>query len=131
MEYYEIKNEIYEILVNSEYFTIYLGKADAYKIEFKKKRYTKKDALISLKEIHNYSYEEFIQNISDEISVLSFLNCNNIVKMIDIIEIKGKNYIAYEYWNGGELRKYMNYFLYFNESLVQIILMQIVNGLID
>ena len=97
MEYYEIKNEIYEILVNSEYFKIYLGKADAYKIEFKNKRYTKKDALISLKEIHNYSYEEFIQNISDEISVLSFLNCNNIVKMIDIIEIKGKNYIAYEY----------------------------------
>ena len=35
MEYYEIKNEIYEILVNSEYFTIYLGKADADKIDLK------------------------------------------------------------------------------------------------
>ena len=51
--------------------------------------------------------------------------------MIDIIEIGGKFYIVFEYCNGEDLRKYLDYFQYFDESLVQIIMMQIVNGLID
>ena len=131
-EFYVIKKEIYELLMNSEYFTIYLGKADVYKLENNEKIYIKKNILITLKEILNSSDEETRQNISKEIKILSLLNNNNnIVKMIDIVEIEGKNYIAFEYCNGEDLRKYMDYFQYFDENLVQIILMQIVNGLID
>ena len=130
-KYYEIKNEIYGILATTELFALYLGKADVYTIQNQKKIYIKRDILIALKEIQNFSYEESLEDISNEISILSKLNNNNIVKMIDIIEIKGKNYIAFEYCNGGNLREYMNYFQDFNESFVQIILMQVVNGLID
>ena len=130
-EYYEIKKEINGILSTTEFFALYLGKADVYTIQNQEKIYIKKDILIALKEIQNFSYEESLEDISNEISILSNLNNNNIVKMIDIIEIKGKNYIAFEYCNGGNLREYMNYFQDFNESFVQIILMQVVNGLID
>ena len=59
MEFYEIKKEIYEILMNSEYFTIYLGKPDAYKLDNNEKIYIKKNNLIVLKELLNSSDEEY------------------------------------------------------------------------
>ena len=56
-EFYEIKKEINEILKSSEYFTIYLGKANVYKLENDEKIYIKKNILITLKEILNSSDE--------------------------------------------------------------------------
>ena len=49
--------------------------------------------------------------------------------MLDIVDSDNKIYISYEHCNGGDLRKYMNYFKRFNETIIQRIMIQILNGL--
>ena len=131
-EFYEIKPEKFELLGKGAFSHVYLGKADVYIIENNEKIYTKKDVLIALKEIKGGLDEETLQSITNEISISSKLSDNsNIVKMIDIIEINYNKCIVYEYCNGGDLRQYIDYFGTFDETLIQTIMMQLVNGLIE
>ena len=58
----------------------------------------------------------------------------NLIKISDIVEIASKNYLLFEYCNGGDLESFsMNYKkksgTNFNEKTVQYILKQVLNGL--
>jgi len=70
-------------------------------------------------------------SLSNEIVVSSYLDNTNIVRMMDIVYNKNKRYLAYEYCNGGDLRNYINYFKRFDEELIQIIVIKMVNALLE
>jgi len=70
-------------------------------------------------------------SLSNEIVVSSYLDNTNIVRMMDIVYKKNKRYLAYEYCNGGDLRNYINYFERFDEELIQIIVIKMVNALLE
>ena len=53
----------------------------------------------------------------------------NLVKFIDIVNIDDNVYLAYEFCNGGDLKRYLKYFKRFNERMVQRIMKQIIQGL--
>lgn len=55
----------------------------------------------------------------------------NVVQMIGVIDINDKKYKAYEFCNGGDLRRYMQYFRKFDEELIQIIAIKMINGLME
>ena len=84
---------------------------------------------IALKEIPKNLDKEALQNLSNEVSISSRLDNTNIVRMIEIVELNGKKYLAYELCNGGDLRRYMRYFGKFDEELIQIIVIKMINGL--
>ena len=94
---------------------------------------TKKDTQqkVALKEMSQDLFKdpEARQSIENEINICSKLENTNIVKMLDIVDSDNKIYISYEHCNGGDLRKYMNYFKGFNETIIQRIMIQILNGL--
>ena len=69
------------------------------------------------------------ESIKNEIEISNQLDNTNIVKKIDIYETNNKKFIVYELCNGGDLRKYMDYFKNFSEDLIQVIMIQIINGL--
>ena len=131
-EDYDIHKEKLQLLGKGAFSHVYLGKADVYIYENQEKILKKKDVLIAIKEIQGNLDEETRQSITNEIAISSKLNNNsNIVRMIDIIDIGQNQCIVYEYCNGGDLRKYIDYFTTFDETLIQTIMMQLVNGLIE
>ena len=126
---YKIRNKLGEQIGKGAFSTVYKGQAD---IEDSKGNSIKKGEIIALKELSGEMDKETRQNIFNEFNISKELKHNiNIVKIIDVIEINGKVYIAYEFCNGGDLRLYMDYFGNFDEGLIQTIMMQIVNGLVE
>ena len=122
---HEIKPEIHELIGKGAFSSVYKGKAKKYKDD----EMVNDNETIALKEIPKNLDDETWNNISNEIIISSHLSSDNIVRMLDKTEINNKNFIAYEYCNGGDLRKYMDYFKTFDEALIQEIMSQIVNGL--
>jgi serine/threonine protein kinase len=122
---HEIKPEIHELIGKGAFSSVYKGKAKKYKDG----EMVNDNETIALKEIPKNLDDETWNNISNEIIISSHLSSDNIVRMLDKTEINNKNFIAYEYCNGGDLRKYMDYFKTFDEALIQEIMSQIVNGL--
>ena len=53
----------------------------------------------------------------------------NIVSFLEIVDIDNDKYLVYEYCNGGDLKRYLEYFKGFDESMIQFILKQVLNGL--
>jgi len=88
---------------------------------------------IALKEIPKQLNDAESQKALDnEINICEQLDNTNIVKMIKIAkDIGDKNYLVYELCNGGDLRRYMDYFKTFDEELIQIIMIQMVNALFE
>ena len=84
---------------------------------------------IALKELPEKMGNEELESISNELEISSKLDNRNIVRMLEIVNLGGKRYLAYELCNGGDLRKYMNYLKTFDEELIQIIMIKIINGL--
>ena len=84
---------------------------------------------IALKELPDQMGNEELESISNELEISSKLDNRNIVRMLEIVNLGGKLYLAYELCNGGDLRKYMNYLKTFDEELIQIIMIKIINGL--
>ena len=126
---YKIRNKLGEQIGKGAFSTVYKGQAD---IEDSKGNSIKKGEIIALKELSGDMDKETRQNIFNEFNISNELKHNsNIVKIISVIEINGKVYIAYEFCNGGDLRLYMDYFGNFDEGLIQTIMMQIVNGLVE
>ena len=126
---YKIRNKLGEQIGKGAFSTVYKGQAD---IEDSKGNSIKKGEIIALKELSGDMDKETRQNIFNEFNISNELKHNsNIVKIIDVIEINGKVYIAYEFCNGGDLRLYMDYFGNFDEGLIQTIMLQIVNGLVE
>ncbi len=111
---YKIENEI---LGKGAFGTVFLG------------RITKTNEEIALKEIPKNLDKESLDSLSNEISISSKLDNTNIVKMIEIVDIGDKQYLAYELCNGGDLRRYMNYFKKFDEEIIQLIVIKMLNGL--
>ena len=113
------------ILGKGDFSTVYLGK---------KINPDGKIEKIALKEIRKELNNEKIQKALDnEINICQRLDNANIVKMIKIEKnIDDKNYyLIYEFCNGGDLRRYMDYFKTFDEELIQIIMIQMVNALFE
>ena len=130
--FYKIRNEIHELLGKGAFSSVYLGKADKYKLENGVEKTIKKEIPIALKELQSNLDEDTLRSIYNEISISLKLSDNsNIVKMIGLHDMNHKKFIAYEYCNGGDLRKYLDYFETFDEILIQAIMMQLVNGLIE
>ena len=81
-----------------------------------------------------YQKKDLIDLLENEILIsTSFMN-PNLIKISDIVEIASKNYLLFEYCNGGDLESFMmNYKMKsgtnFNEKTVQYILKQVLNGL--
>ena len=86
--------------------------------------------------------KEKIQALADEIYISSILNeeekgknnssiegRENIASFLDIAEIDGKKYLAYEFCNGGDLKRYLKYFKKFDENMVQYIMRQVIRGI--
>ena len=87
---------------------------------------------IALKEIpKQLNDEESKKALDNEIDICQKLDNTNIVKMIKRVEEGDKNYLVYELCNGGDLRRYMDYFKTFDEELIQIIMIQMVNALFE
>ena len=99
---------------------------------------------VALKEIPKEIVDdkEKIQTLADEIYISSILNeeekeknnssiegRENIASFLDIAEIDGKKYLAYEFCNGGDLKRYLKYFKKFDESMVQYIMRQVIRGI--
>ena len=53
----------------------------------------------------------------------------NIVGFLDIIQIDNKDYLVYEFCNGGDLKRYLRFFKNLDEKTIQILLRQILTGL--
>jgi serine/threonine protein kinase len=53
----------------------------------------------------------------------------NIVCFLDIVDFGFDKYLAYEFCNGGDLKRYLAYFKGFDESMIQFILKQVLTGL--
>ena len=132
--------EIYEnkILGKGAYGTVYLGTQtknteSKSTIDNSKDKNVESKIKIALKEIPpGIDNDQDAKNsLSNEIIVSSTLDNTNIVRMIDIVYKKNKRYLAYEYCNGGDLRFYINYFKRFDEELVQIVMIKMVNALME
>ena len=129
-EEYKVHKEKIQLLGKGAFSKVYLGKADVNIYE--NNEIKKKVVLVAIKEIQGNIDEETRQSISNEIEISRKLSNNsNIVRIIDISDIDGNQCIVYEYCNGGDLRKYIDYFETFDETLIQTIMMQLVNGLIE
>ena len=122
---YDIKKEINQLIGKGAFSSVYKGKASKYR----NGKLANDNEIIALKEIPINLDQETLASISNEIIISTKLKNDNIVRMIEWVDIQGKSYIAYEYCNGGDLRKYMDYFKTFDEGLIQTIMSQIVNGL--
>ena len=123
----DVEQKVYEIgpiIGKGAFSSVYKGKLIS-----KKNNAIVKEEIIALKLIPIDIDEETKRSIDNEIMISLHLININIVKMIEVIKLNGKRYIAYEFCNGGDLRKYMDYFGKFDESLIQIIMLQLVNGL--
>ena len=123
-EIYEIKKEK-TILGKGAFGTVYLGT---------KINQNGKKEKVALKEIPKQleSDDESQKALQNEIDICQKLRNTNIVKMIKIEKnIDDKVYLVYELCNGGDLRRYMDYFKTFDEELIQIIMIQIVNALFE
>ena len=88
---------------------------------------------VAFKELPNEFKDdnEALDSIQNEINISSTLDNTNIVKMIDIVEQENKKYLVYEVCNGGDLRRYMDYFGRFDEELIQIIVIKMINALFE
>jgi serine/threonine protein kinase len=88
---------------------------------------------IALKEIpKELGNEESQKALDNEIAICEKLDNTNIVKMIKIEKnIGDKNYLVYELCNGGDLRRYMDYFKTFDEELIQYIVIKMCNALFE
>ena len=84
---------------------------------------------IALKEIPKNLDNDAEKSLSNEVNISSILDNSNIVRMLEIVEMNNKKYLAYELCNGGDLRRYMHYFKKFDEELIQIIVIKMLNGL--
>ena len=122
---YDIKKEINQLIGKGAFSSVYKGKASKYR----NGNLVNDNEIIALKEIPINLDQETLASIYNEIIISTRLNNDNIVRMIECVDIGGKSYIVYEYCNGGDLRKYMDYFKTFDEGLIQTIMSQIVNGL--
>jgi len=112
------------ILGKGAFGTVYLGtKTNA---DGKKEK-------VALKEIPKQLNDEESQKaLQNEIDICEKLDNTNIVKMIKIEKnIDDKIYLVYELCNGGDLRRYMDYFKVFDEELIQIIVIKMVNALFE
>ena len=122
-EILEIKKEK-TILGKGAFGTVYLGT---------KITSDGKNGKVALKEIpKQLNDEESEKALQNEIDICQQLYNTNIVKMIKIEKnIDDKVYLVYELCNGGDLRRYMDYFKTFDEELIQIIMIQMVNALFE
>ena len=108
-----------KILGKGSFGTVYLGTDIS------------KDRLVALKKIPLSIIRDpqNLQLLSNEILISAGVQSENLVKIIDIAEINNEKYIAYEYCNGGDLRRYIQIFKRFDEKLVQYCMTQILRGL--
>ena len=108
-----------KILGKGSFGTVYLGTDIS------------KDRLVALKKIplSIIRNPQNLQLLSNEILISAGVQSENLVKIIDIAEINNEKYIAYEYCNGGDLRRYIQFFKRFDEKLVQYCMTQILRGL--
>ena len=90
-----------------------------------------KERLVALKKIplSITKNPESLELLSNEILISAGVQSENLVKIIDIAEINNEKYIAYEYCNGGDLRRYIQFFKKFDERLVQHCMSHILRGL--
>jgi len=112
------------ILGKGAFSTVYLGT---------KINSDEKIEKVALKEISKkLNDEEFKEALQNEIEICQKLDNTNIVKMIKIEKnIDDKIYLVYEFCNGGNLRRYMDYFKTLDEELIQIIVIQMINALFE
>ena len=108
-----------KILGKGSFGTVYLGTDIS------------KDKYVALKNIppNIVNNPQNLQLLSNEILISSEVQSENLVKIIDLPEINNQKYIAYEYCNGGDLRRYIQFFQKFDEKLIQYCMTQILKGL--
>ena len=108
-----------KILGKGSFGTVYLGTDIS------------KDKYVALKQIPNQIMRDpqQLQLLSNEILISSGIHHENLVNILDIYEINNAKYIVYEFCNGGDLRRYLNFFNRFDENLVQYCMKQILCGL--
>ncbi len=113
---YAIENKI---LGKGSFGTVYLGTDIAH------------DKYVSLKKIPSEIMKDpqKIEALSNEILISSGVDNENLVKILDLTDIKEDKYIVYEFCNGGDLRRYLRYFRRFDEKYVQRFMYQVLNGL--
>ena len=89
------------------------------------------DRYVSLKKIPGEIMrdQQKIEALSNEILISSGVDNENLVKILDLTDIKEDKYIVYEFCNGGDLRRYLRYFRRFDEKYVQRFMYQVLNGL--
>ena len=97
----------------------------------------KNGKIIAIKQIEmskiNKSKETY-NNIRNEFFILSKINHNNIIKLIDYELTKNNIYFILDYCNGGNLSEYIKYYekkegKLLNENYIQKLLRQLIKGL--
>ena len=134
----DIPNNIYSI----DYSKI-LGKG-SFGIVYKGKLHkNNKEEIVALKQIPKeiINDKNKLQLLSNEVVISANLfddednkddgktKMKNIVSFLDIIQIDNNDYLVYEFCNGGDLKRYIRYFRYFDEKMVQNIIRQVLIGL--
>ena len=102
-----------------------------------------KEEIVALKQIQKeiINDKNKLQLLSNEVVISANLfddednkddgktKMKNIVSFLDIIQIDNNDYLVYEFCNGGDLKRYIRYFRYFDEKMVQNIIRQVLIGL--
>ena len=141
-EYIIIKDKI---LGKGDFSTVYLGRRIVLEDEKIQKNNENKiethnninriiiEEEVAFKELTNEFKDdnEKLDSIQNEINISSTLDNTNIVKMINIVDKENKKYLVYEIFNGGDLRRYMDYFGRFDEELIRIIVIKMINALFE
>ena len=70
-----------------------------------------------------------IENIKTEKAILSKINNNFIIKLKNTFQDKDKIYMAFEYYNGGELFFHLQKFKRFSESIAKFYAVEIYHAL--
>ncbi len=85
---------------------------------------------IAVKEIpRSRLSEKLLGSLRKEVNILRSLDCENIVKLYDVIKTPRHYYLVMEFCNGGDLGKLLKKSKRFDEHIVQNIVYQIANGL--
>jgi serine/threonine-protein kinase ULK/ATG1 len=94
------------------------------------KGYNKSGQEFAVKEIpKSLLNEKLLTSLQKEVSILSTLNCEHIVRLYNVVTTAKHFNLVMEFCNGGDLRKKFKFLIRVEESVAQKVIYQVSQGL--